>query len=189
LQLHVRVCNYAAVPAKTLVRAELLTTGTFQAAEVKTVWVDDSPKGGLSIPADSPASEPAPDIDLRILTTSMGSSLGFRQEKLGFALGCPPGEGACCASVLYQRVEKLAGEAAAPLSRVLACVFAHKIGHLLLGGGSHSERGIMRADWIPADFSSANLRGLLFTPSQVKLIQSNVRERLARKGLAADSDR
>ena len=189
LTLHVRVCNYAAVPVKTLTRTELLTAAIFQAAGVKTVWADDFPTGGLSIRAEPLASEPAPDIDLRILTTSMGSQLGFPQEKLGFALRCGSGEGACYASVFYQRVEKLAGQAAAPLSTVLACVFAHEIGHLLLGADSHSERSIMRADWDPADFNSDDLRGRLFTPSQAKLIQANVRERASRKGLAATSDR
>jgi hypothetical protein len=91
--------------------------------------------------------------------------------------------------VFYQRVEKLAGQAAASLPRVLACVFAHEIGHLLLGADSHSERSIMRQDWDPADFNSGDLRGLLFTPSQAKLIQANIRERASRKGLAATSDR
>jgi len=157
-------------------------------ARIGTVWADPFPSAGSSIP-ESPASEPAPDIDLRILTTSMGSQLGFPQEKLGFALPCPPGDGACYTSVFSERVEKLAGQAAAPLPRVLACVFAHEIGHLLLGPGSHSERSIMRADWDQADFNSGDLRGLLFTPSQAKLIQANVRERASRKSLAATSDR
>jgi hypothetical protein len=151
LKLHVRVCNYAAVPAKTLAQAELLTAAIFQAAGVKTVWVDGFPTGGLSVRAEPLASEPSPDIDVRILTTPMGSQLGFPQEKLGFALQCGSGEGACYASVFYQRVEKLAGQAAASLPRVLACVFAHEIGHLLLGADSHSERSIMRADWDPAE--------------------------------------
>jgi hypothetical protein len=189
LKLRVRVCNYAAVPAKTVASAELLTTEIFQAAGVKTVWVHDSEIDGVPIRAESPRSEPAPDIDLRILTAPMGSQLGFAQEKLGFALECASGEGACYASVFYQRVEKLAGQAAASLPRVLACVFAHEIGHLLLGVGSHSKRGIMRAEWNPADFNSADLRGLLFTPSQVKLIQANVRERSSWNGLASTSDR
>ena len=189
LKLHVRVCDYAAVPVKTLAQAEVLTAAIFQAAGVKTVWVDGFPTGGLSIRGESLAAEPAPDIDLRILTTPMGSQLGFPQEKLGFALQCGSSEGACYASVFYQRVEKLAGQAAASLPRVLACVFAHEMGHLLLGSDSHSERSIMRTDWDPADFSSGDVRGLMFTPSQAKLIQANVRERASRKGLAANSAR
>ncbi len=78
LRLRVRVCNYAAVPVKTLAQAELLTAAIFQTAGVKTVWVDGFPTGGLSIRAESAVS-PAPDIDLRILTTSMGGQLGFPQ--------------------------------------------------------------------------------------------------------------
>jgi hypothetical protein len=189
VRLLVRVCDYAAVPVKTMAQAELLTAAIFQAAGVKTVWMDGFPTGGLSIRVESLAAEPTPDIDLRILTTPMGSQLGFPQEKLGFALQCGSGEGACYASVFYQRVEKLAGQAAGSLPRVLACVFAHEIGHLLLGADSHSERSIMRADWDPAGFSSGDLRGLLFTPSQAKLIQANAQERASRKGLAATSDR
>jgi hypothetical protein len=98
LRLRVRVCNYAAVPVKTLAQAELLTAAIFQAAGVKTVWADGFPTEGLSIRAELLVS-PAPDIDL-ILTTPMGSQLGFPQEKLGFALQCGSGEG----TVLRQRV-------------------------------------------------------------------------------------
>src|SRR6516164_4854454 len=55
LKLRVRVCNYAAVPLRTLAKAELLTARIFQVARIGTVWVDGFPStGGLSIPAESP---------------------------------------------------------------------------------------------------------------------------------------
>jgi hypothetical protein len=189
LKVRVRVCDYAGIPVNILAEAEFLTAAIFQTAGVKTIWADGVSTGGLSIQAESHASEPAPDIYLRILTTSTGRQLGFPQNNVGFALGCPSVEVACYANVFYQRVKKLAGQAATPPPRVLACVFAHEIGHLLSGADSHSERGIMRADLDAADFNSRDLLGLLFTPSQAKLIQANVRERAGRKGLAANSGR
>jgi hypothetical protein len=175
LKLYVLICDFAAVPVKTLSQAQRRTRAIFQAAGVKTVWVEDFQPGGFSNGPEPLASQPAPDIVLKILTSSMGNQLGFRREKLGFALQCTSDKGACYASVFYQRVEKLAGQAAAPLPMVLACAFAHEIGHLLLGADSHSEHSIMRADWDAVDFSSNDLRNLLFTPGQAKLIRASVR--------------
>ena len=96
------------------------------------------------------------------------------QDAMGFAVrdsNDETGPGGM-AFVLFDRVENSASSHHVSISRVLGQVIAHELGHLLLPGHRHSERGIMRAAW--------NLRsGLLeyFTPAQAESIQRRLASR------------
>jgi len=53
---------------------------------------------------------------------------------------------------------------------VLAHVMVHEITHILEGEVRHSDEGIMKAHWTPADLSALAIKPLGFAPEDVKLI-------------------
>lgn len=55
------------------------------------------------------------------------------------------------ATVFADRVELLAGLSETDSALLLGRAIAHEVGHLLLGSNAHSLRGLMRAQWTPAD--------------------------------------
>ena len=52
------------------------------------------------------------------------------------------------------------------------------MGHLFLGHGSHSGKGIMRFPWHKRDLERASRGGLLFSSRQAKQIRAQVLERM-----------
>lgn len=64
--------------------------------------------------------------------------------------------------VYYQRVREEANRHAVPLARLLACVMAHEIGHVVLAAPGHESAGLMRAAWNTADFHRASAGRLRF---------------------------
>lgn len=64
--------------------------------------------------------------------------------------------------VYYRRVLEEADRHLVPPSRLLACVIAHEIGHLVLASPGHDPDGLMRAVWRAADFRRASIGRLRF---------------------------
>lgn len=182
LQITVQVHDYSRVPPTMLEQAERQVAGIFREAGVQIIWVANAAAGEPSLYQDElQSADRLADVALGIFTSAMARKLAFPGEKLGFALPCAPDESACIADVFYQRVEGLAARSRVPLPRVLACAVAHELGHLLLGANSHSDRGIMRAGWSPADFEAKAAASLLFTASEADLIRGHVRERMGQR--------
>ena len=75
--------------------------------------------------------------------------------------------------VFYRRVEVEAQRYAVSIALVLACAFAHEVGHVLMPDGGHSQEGLMRACWNRDDFNSADRGQLRFIPAQVALIRAS----------------
>jgi hypothetical protein len=63
-------------------------------------------------------------------------------DALGFAV-----IGSRVATVIYPRIEQLAGGSIRDTSIALGYVIAHELGHLLLRDGAHSLVGLMRSDF------------------------------------------
>jgi len=55
---------------------------------------------------------------------------------------------------------------------VLGHVLSHEIGHLLLGVGRHTKRGLMRADWSLTDLARMGREGLWFSTGQARRIRA-----------------
>ena len=77
-------------------------------------------------------------------------------------------------TIFYDRILQLADSSGLSLSIVLGCVFAHEMGHVLLGPDSHSPEGIMRALWSREDLKRAGQRRLGFSEEQSMLLQAAV---------------
>ena len=70
-------------------------------------------------------------------------------------------EGIAC--VLYDRIARVAALRQIPVVRALGYVMAHEVCHLLIGGSSHADKGLMGANWDPRES-----RTQTFTTSQMR---------------------
>jgi hypothetical protein len=77
-------------------------------------------------------------------------------------------------TVFYDRVYQTAPDAARrPL--LLAHVLVHEITHALQGVEHHSESGIMKAHWGPADYYGMAVKPLPFTPEDILMLKMGMR--------------
>ena len=72
------------------------------------------------------------------------------------------------AFVFLPTVKDRAAEADISWVTVLAHAAAHEIGHLLLGNGSHTPMGLMKATWDHNDFERMNQKCLHFSDEQAR---------------------
>jgi len=107
----------------------------------------------------------------------------FQDTVLGFTIH------PVLASVYYEYVVRRAKnnyvEPEIPI--ILGCVIAHELGHLLLGSNSHSDAGIMQAQWEPRQIKQLLLGSLLFTTEQSKQMRVEARARTKHQSLASAS--
>ena len=194
LNVTIRLYDYAQVDGKALARAKEVTARIFRQSSVETVWLD-CPIEKVEVPSNSICSgrHSPTDLVLRILPRSMASRLPHDDDSFGFAQ-LTRGDGfAFIASVFFHRVEELASNGLwrtalgmdprqlpadlyAPI--ILGQLMAHEIGHLLLGTGSHSRGGVMRASWNPKTVLRAATGSLTFNRRQAQTLRANVVTRM-----------
>ena len=118
-------------------------------------------------------------LQLRILPRWMAEGAPVEGNVFGHALLAREGEFSNVASVFFHRVEQLAAETETAEDVILGHMLAHEAGHLLLGVGSHSKRGIMHIPWREDDLKRAKIGGLTFTPKQARAMQNDSAKRIA----------
>jgi len=164
----VLVSNRANLRPEMLKAAEDDAATIYRVAGVQMTWVNVRPT--------DVGYDYAVDFIVMIVSGKEAGRMAARsdQDAMGFATrdsNDEAGRGGM-AFVLFDRVEDSASSHHVSISRVLGQVIAHELGHLVLPGNSHSERGIMRAKW--------NLRsGLLeyFTTAQAEIIRRRLAPR------------
>lgn len=77
-------------------------------------------------------------------------------------------DGGIYASVFLARVQDAAEDAGVPWTIVLSYAAAHEIGHLLLGSGAHTPRGVMKANWDLRDFQEMDQNHFGFSDEQTR---------------------
>jgi hypothetical protein len=146
LTVTLHVTDYANLSRQDLATAEAYAAAIYRAAGIETVWTD-APWG--------PGDARTPHLRVAILSRDMaekkckGSGLG--ETAMGVAVD---GEGVNDGRVAYifsDRIGRAAMKNLATFERGLGHVLAHEVGHLLLGGHSHSRTGLMSSDWYPRD--------------------------------------
>jgi hypothetical protein len=187
LGITIIIYNYAEVPVKTLQRAQKDAAAVLGRAGVSVQWLNCLPVLGVEKDPACRTPKGPTDLVIRTLSRSMAEKLEVPASDLRFGYALQPAEGrfGYIAGVFSHRVEELAEEAArhwnisaAFHSVLLGHLMAHEIGHLLLGSGGHSSRGIMRARWAKEDLEAAAQGSLGFTASQEEQMREQIRDRV-----------
>jgi hypothetical protein len=173
-----RVVNEADVDTRILSRAEQEAAAILRRSGVEltsltcesgqTVWGSGNPcqreRGGAEFWFHIVSRKPA--------TTT--------EEMLGFTVLGEDSESRS-AGVFYPAAIEVSRKYRIDVSEILGAAVAHEVGHLILGGNTHSPRGVMSPQWGPTQFELISISKLSFTSDQSKLLQDEVK-RLASGG-------
>ena len=160
-KITLRVYDNAGLPARLLSRALNQTSVIFGDAGVVVAPIfctQDEPPAVCS-----QALDPS-NIALRIIP---GPVPGDEYNALGYSSGP-------YITVDYSRVEEVAARSDVSPDRILGCVVAHELGHVLLGPESHSAAGIMKARFTDKELRLIREMFIGFLPSQKERIRANV---------------
>jgi hypothetical protein len=161
LTVTLHVTNYADVTPKERAAAEAYATAIYRATGIQTVWTDaPRPRGETRSPHLRVVILSPEMIAKKCQAAHLGASV------MGTAADAGTDGGARIAYVFADRISQTAVQYVAKFQHGLGHVMAHEVGHLLLGGHSHSPAGLMNADWHPLETHLQTL-----TPEQVQVIR------------------
>jgi hypothetical protein len=150
LGVTVQIHDYVHLPGERLSRAMEIVTRMYDAIGVRIDWLGvlqrDTGRGRSTV--DEKASRaPVAQITVIILTPAMAARGRIPDGVLGFAAVPVEGGMGRIAYVIYDRIQRLAGEGRVNEVPLLGFVLAHETGHLLLGRGARSRAGLMKCQW------------------------------------------
>ena len=182
----IHVYNYAGVPAWEMTRAQVEAEEVLARAGIETRWAEFlvDREGGVRQANGKDecglGDEQGPtDLILGVVPRAMAQTFRLSAADLGFALlPAEKGEFGNRANVFFERVSLLGESSGASRALILGHAMAHEIGHLLLGAGSHSRSGIMRAPWGRNEFRRAATGSLHFTTGEASRMRRQVRARI-----------
>ena len=169
LEVTISVYDYAHVPSETLTQAKQEAQRIFQEAGVETVWVPCFPRLE-KIELNSCSVVDATHLMLKIVPHALTAQVRDRTDVLGNALLDENGTGYYAYAFLdhIQALEQRLGFA------LMGDVFAHELGHLLLGSNAHSVSGIMSAHWHGTEQRIISQGSMCFLPSQSRLMKERM---------------
>ena len=176
-RLTLRIYDHAGIAPDTLRRAQKQTSRIFKEFGIETAWLGcpTSPEQLTTNRACRARLGPA-DLVVKILPESMSKKYGLPKGVFGFALPANQGGFGRTVNVFHGRVFDMAyygpvgGGFEAAQAVILGHVLAHEIGHVFLGPGSHSEKGIMGFPWGRKQLVDASRARLQFSAGQTKKI-------------------
>lgn len=172
----ISVYNDANVPPDAMASAETTAGRIFRLAGLEVRWIlctpsaDPAPKAAACSEAAFPRH-----LHVRVLMRSRN----LTRSTLGVSYLSADGTG-CYTDIFFAPITDLHSTSGQETGPILGHVIAHEIAHLLLGTNSHSEGGIMRAQWQREELLGANKGELLFTKEQSQVM----RRRLSTAGQA-----
>ncbi len=171
------VYDYAELHPGTQEEAEQEASRIFRLAGIDTLWLHCAlTEEGVGdracerdFGADSLIIRIMPEARTRILAPNVAEfGIAYQSERGGFGTD---------AAIYHHRVAELAEAGVTSEAVLLGHVMAHEIGHLLLGTGHHSPRGLMTAKWHVEQLQAASEGRFLFTSKQAARMQRNVLKR------------
>jgi hypothetical protein len=183
-----RVYDYAHAGQKGLRAAEGEAARILAEAGVKARWVDCPTKHAdvARYPGCAAAGQ-GNEYTLRLLSGSMAAAQEKSLEALGSAADC--GQGACTASVYYDRIQKLAGGDTMPSDVLAGRVMAREVGQLLIGVTYRSRSGIMSPSWTYRQLGMLASSEMSFSPVEASAMRARVAEREREQVAATGSER
>jgi len=117
---------------------------------------------------------------LNLLPESMAQRLNFQDDAFGVAAESSEKDFGFVGSVFYDRVRDCPVHERIDLAPFLGDIMAHELGHLLLGTHSHSRSGLMSASLSSRQILEVEQRGLPFSTSEAKRMQTAMMARSPR---------
>jgi len=163
--ISIRLINDAAVKPKVVIAAQQEAAWVLESLCVEIEWAARS-------------STTAPEV--RIIVGPLGP--GVTERALGITiLGADLHNRGAVFFPRVRAMEEVYGYLI-DLGRLLGCVLAHEIGHLLLGTTAHSSEGVMIKNFGEAEVQRAAQRRLIFTGSNREMFSgSEIVRRLSTK--------
>lgn len=152
------VTDYAQVSRSDLAEAEELATGIYREAGVRTIWIEGA--------AATVLADDAFHVDVILLSKEMVAQK-CRLDAIPDAAFGAATQSPRRAYIFYPRIAGHAARTQGAISRLLAGLLAHEIGHVLLPANGHSTSGVMRGTW---DGRIVRVPG--FTKAQAATIRS-----------------
>ncbi len=166
-KITVLVYNYASIHAAELAQIERDAGTIYAGAGVAVEWLD------CPLSPACPIQLTPVNLVLRLMPAALAAHLPRVQHGLGFAMLPEDGSFAMTANVFTDEAANVALDSAT----LLGAVVAHELGHLLLGVGSHSHIGIMRAKWRHKELTMIVQHVLTFTATEAEKLRDNVHAR------------
>ena len=176
--LTVSIFNDANVPASVLQQAEYRARAVLAEAGVSLIWLDCGVPGQWRGELGCQAIAFPTHFSVRLVAGRKAVS----DDTFGQSYLNEHGEGN------YANVYVTPLRSAKALSLIqegdlLGYVVAHELGHLLLGKGSHSAEGLMKARWEAAELQEGARGNLLFSRGEAEKIRSRYLAAVARSGI------
>ncbi len=181
LRITVLVYNDAQIPRETLLQAKGHASRVFLKAGTEVALVDcpTSPAEISQYPACHQLGGGPSQLQLNILPRAQAERFPLASTICGFAVQAPEDQFSKYAYVFSHRAREIADRVGADAGGLLlGHLIAHEVGHLLLGPGRHSSKGIMRPQWSRKDAKVASSGELLFTRAQGRRIRAQVLKRI-----------
>lgn len=174
----IRVYNFAGTSSADVARAQDGADAIFAHSNLHLVWLDCT----LSVerrPADSNCGEVSgPSVlNLRLAPETMAPKQGLPDGIFGFSMMSTTGGFSSITNVYVERIQAIADGRKYQYADLLGAVISHELGHLLLGIGSHSKRGLMSLPWGPKSLTAANRGTLVFSERETKHLETAVAHR------------
>jgi hypothetical protein len=181
IHLMVSMFNDAGVAPSVWSEARARATGIMEASGVSLDWLDcGSPNAGPEPSLGCAAISFPSHLSVRVVP--MASPVG--NHIFGQSFQDAAGEGNY-AVVYFSGIEAFRPSPAVSTGSLLGTVIAHEVGHLLLGGNSHSTAGLMSAVWQFPELQAIKRGTLLFSAAEEKRIHLRFLAAVARRRTGA----
>lgn len=179
-KIQILLYNYAAIPAELLTRAEREASRVYQRAGILVEWIDcpRTPLEASQYPACDVPVTPA-RVALRVMAKRMADTFGLVRNTFGSTLYPDERKFATIAQVCSDCVERASHGRTSMKAMILGHAFAHELGHILLGRGSHGASGLMHVPWRKKELELISQGRLLFTSAEAGKMRSEVAARAA----------
>src|SRR5215475_4997708 len=166
----VQIRDYVHMKNDSLAKAREIVTRVYKHVGVGIEWLGvmrPDAAGATNARAAEEARLPIAQLTINILTPAMAKRGHVADDVLGFVAVPPEGGMGRIGYVVYERVREVAAGGSASTSDILGVILSHDIGRLILGVGSGSHTGVMKAHWDLHDLKRIDPLSLEFTPSEV----------------------
>lgn len=161
----------ADLPLGLVTHAEKSATRVFDKAGVTAQWLNCPARDGEFVDASCDAPPAPTDLVLHIVPGSQRSS------DTVFGVAFVTGSAGAYADIFFDRVQRVHDQDRnVSIAALLGSVFAHEIGHLLLGEHSHSRDGLMVGQWHLDQFNKIGKGNLFFISSDAHRLRARAAE-------------